>query len=408
MACNKLLVVYHYFAHYRQPIMTLLCRGEKTCLQTTMVSDKTSNRDNLTCIDPSLADLPSEQGGLRWKFVKNHWFKRVFLWQSGLHRILRDEQYDTVIFLGTMYYFSTWVGAILAKRRGKRVLMWGHGFIKPKTDGRIKLWLRKQFYKLAHGHLFYNHHARDNAIRLEFEPETLYVVFNSLDYDKQLELRCAFSTEQRQTIRAELFEKPDLPILLWIGRLTPQKKLWMILDAARTLHDRDQPVNILMIGDGSERQSLQAKVRELRLEAYVHFFGACHDETILAPMISASDLCCAPGEIGLTAIHALAYGTPCITHDNPEAQGPEFEAICPGKTGTLYRYGDADDFAEKISQWLRDAPDRDTVRDSCYRIIDDYYNPHKQAQIIEAAVKGVPASQVDMGIKDFSEAYRQH
>ena len=40
-----------------------------------------------------------------------------------------------------------------------------------------------------------------------------------------------------------------------------------------------------------------------------------------------SDLTVSPGNIGLTAIHSLSYGTPVCSHSNFNNQMPESEAI---------------------------------------------------------------------------------
>ena len=40
-----------------------------------------------------------------------------------------------------------------------------------------------------------------------------------------------------------------------------------------------------------------------------------------------------PGNVGLTAIHSLSYGTPVLTHNNFNNQMPEVESIQPGFNG---------------------------------------------------------------------------
>jgi glycosyltransferase involved in cell wall biosynthesis len=106
----------------------------------------------------------------------------------------------------------------------------------------------------------------------------------------------------------------------------------------------------------------------------------------LAPLISLADICVAPGEVGLTAMHSLVYGTPVITHNNYLFQMPEYEAIIEGKTGSLYEYGSNDSLIEKIKQWLENGTDREVIRENCYKIIYDYYNPKKQVEFINNAV----------------------
>ena len=86
-------------------------------------------------------------------------------------------------------------------------------------------------------------------------------------------------------------------------------------------------------------------------------------------------------------MHALTYGTPCITHDNPEHHGPEFEAIEPGGTGRFFREDDSTDLAAAIRDWLENRPDEQTVREACIAVIEQRYNPHTQLAVLNAAVE---------------------
>lgn len=56
-----------------------------------------------------------------------------------------------------------------------------------------------------------------------------------------------------------------------------------------------------------------------------------------AELIYNADLCVAPGNIGLTAMHAMMFGCPCISHNDFSWQMPEFEAIVPYKTGNFLK-----------------------------------------------------------------------
>ena len=57
-----------------------------------------------------------------------------------------------------------------------------------------------------------------------------------------------------------------------------------------------------------------------------------------------------PGNVGLTAMHALVYGIPVISHSNAAAQMPEFEAITPGLTGELFKENDVFSLCESLTR----------------------------------------------------------
>jgi glycosyltransferase involved in cell wall biosynthesis len=381
-------LVTNVLSHYRRRIYELMAWQCEPSPEYTIHADL-PKAGRLKSIDPEWAKKPVSEGGLGWSRLKNvSLLGTPFYWQRGALGPAVSRKYDTVIFLGTAYCISTWVGAVLARMRGKRVLMWSHGFTRKERG--LKGWIRTRLYKLAHGMLLYGNWARNIMIEKGFDPKTLYVVFNSLDYDKQLAMRESISEQDRREKRAELFANPDWPVVFFIGRLTPQKKLTMILDAADRLRKQGTDLNVLIIGDGPARGELEEHVRENALGDRVVFYGACHSEDELAPLISAADLCVSPGEVGLTAMHSLVYGTPVVTHDNPEKQMPEFEAIIDGRSGKFYPEGSVTGLAETIKAWLELAAQRgrDTIRDDCQEVIDKYYNPHVQIETINAAVTG--------------------
>ncbi len=387
-------VIYPYFPHYREPVMRELMRpaSERSNITYTFVSDTTCPLPNLRLVDPALVDASVEGRRLRWRFLRTGWLKGPLHWQHGVLRLCWAPDLDVLIVLGNVTCISNWLLAPLARLFGKRVLWWTHGLIKPSSP-RHRI-LSSLLARLAHGLLVYGHGGRRNLAAQGVDERNLYVVYNSLDHSAQVALRETLDADLLFHTRRSLFPNPDYPVLLWIGRLTSVKQLDWILRAAADLEAQDRPVNVLMVGDGPERASLEALAASLGLQNRVHFFGACHDEERLAPLIAMSDVCVAPGEVGLTAMHALVYGTPCITHDDPEHQMPEYEAIVPGRSGLLYRYGDRQSLTATIEEWLSSHPNRTQVRADCEDMIDRHYTPRNQAAIIDAAVRGLPATEV--------------
>ena len=145
---------------------------------------------------------------------------------------------------------------------------------------------------------------------------------------------------------------------------------------------------MVIVGSGSLKGDLLKQVDELALHENVWFYGASYDENENGRLLCSADLCVAPGNIGLTAIHAMTYGCPCLSHDNFPMQMPEFEAIADGKTGTFFKYNDIDSLCDAIVRWFdREDYDRAAIRENCFREIDMNWNPHNQIKIIKRIVK---------------------
>lgn len=381
----KVAIVYHCIAHYREPVFHELC-STKENIEYTIFSGEADCIPALKTVDVAKSRLPVEKGGLRWNIVKNHWFKKKILWQEDIVNLGVSSDFDVIIYLGVAYHISTWVSCVLARLTGKKVYMWSHGFLRKEVG--FKGMIRSAFYRLANGMLLYHHRARELLIDRGFSPEKLDVLYNSLDVAMQRKVRSNIQEDELVSLRNKMFNEPSKPILLWIGRLTPQKKLSMIIKAMDELKSRDFHTNLLLVGDGPERESLSEEVAELNLGSNVCFYGASHKEEELGPLISVSDICVAPGEVGLTCMHSLVYGTPVITHNKPDFQMPEYEAIRSGVSGEFFEYDDVIDLADTIEGWLNQKKSREEIRRACYGVIDEFYNPWNQVKIINNMVQG--------------------
>lgn len=387
---NNVAIVYHYFAHYREPILRSLCSQTKPDPQYTLISGQNTNLPALKLIDVKKASEPIEKKGLRWRLVRNHWIIGPLLWQSGLIKFAVSREFDAIIYLGNPFFLSTWVSCLLSVLTGKRVLMWTHGYrLKEKTG--LRGFIKTLFYKLSHGLLLYGDIAREVAMSRGFSSERLYVIYNSLDSELQRDLREKIDKEDLRCVKSKLFGNKEWPIVICTSRLTRIRRLDLLLHATKMLKSRGVDINVLLVGDGPEKDALSLQAKEHGIDDRVVFYGACYNEEDLARMISASHVSVAPGKVGLTCIHSLTYGTPVITHDNPDDQMPEWEAIVPGKTGALFRYNDIEDLADKVKEWTVDAPSRKAVREACYSVVDSFYNLKFQKMIINEAVKGTPA-----------------
>lgn len=380
---KKAAIVYHCFVHYRMPVLQALSQELSGEYELTFLSDVTSPHSGV-------APLDFEQ--LRgWRRLKNLWLG-PWLWQRGLIRDIVKNKYDVLVLLGQFNFLSTWVVAILARLLGTRVLFWSHGVYG--NESRLKLIVRESFYRLADGMLLYGNYARGLMIPHGFDPDKMYVIYNSLDYESQKRIRDSLHADGVAASALKVFrDVADYPYVVFIGRLTEVKKLDMLLSALIQLDQRGVRANLLFIGDGPMRDELEKMTTACGLGRRVEFYGECHDELVVSRLLYGASVCVAPGNVGLTAMHAMAYGTPVITHDDFKWQMPEFESIQHRVTGSFYRKGCVDSLTEEIEYWLTGPQSRRRgASAACVQTIEAYFNPTQQVRIIRNAFEGVPAS----------------
>lgn len=301
-------------------------------------------------------------------------------WLKGCVSLSIEKKTDYYIIIGDAKCISAWVCSILAKLRGKKVLYWTHGSLRPIKG--LRRFVMNLFWKSSDCGLIYNKRSQQLMQQAGIGKGNFVTVYNSLNYPEQLKLReslCSTGIYKRHFGN-------EYPTIAFIGRLIIKKRLDIILNVASMINadDSSLKVNVVIIGDGEDRERLERLVNEFGISECCWFYGACYDESINAELLYNADLCISPGEVGLTAIHAMMFGLPVATHNNFDRQGPEFEAIVENQTGFFFNENDSNNLYFKLKDWLHEnSGRRETVRKQCYAIVDKYWNPYRQISIID-------------------------
>jgi glycosyltransferase involved in cell wall biosynthesis len=116
----------------------------------------------------------------------------------------------------------------------------------------------------------------------------------------------------RGVLRSEAAIPDGVPLVGMVGRLVPIKDAPSFLRAGRLVHDQRPEVRFALVGDGEERQALEALSRELGLDGRVTFFGWRQDLAAvygdLDVVVNASRNEGTP----VALIEALAAGKPVV------------------------------------------------------------------------------------------------
>lgn len=380
---KRIAIIYPYFALYRLPVIRALAeRGEELGYAFDFFSDTQSNVSSLKLIDPNLLENRNKCG-FNWNRLRNIWFGKLALWQRGVLRIALSSNYDALVFLGDRRYVTVWLGSIIARITGKKVFFWTHGYKAPYKG--LSRPVVKLFHKLPNGLLLYGNRAVTLAQEEGIPPERLFVIYNSLDFEKQQDYLKQVKDDQRLKIR-DLFPNPTVPLLVFCGRLVKDKRPDLLIKALGRLNERGKPYNLIFIGSGPILNDLRVQAEEEGVAKQVRFTGACYDEKELATWFSSTDLFVCPGDTGLGCIHAMGYGLPVITHSDMNSQGPEVEAIIPGKTGAMFDTDDPESLATTIEEWTAPYQDTSQVHDTCIERIRSKYTPANQVSCIANAL----------------------
>jgi glycosyltransferase involved in cell wall biosynthesis len=144
------------------------------------------------------------------------------------------------------------------------------------------------------------------------------------------------------------FDRGAPPVILGVGRLTAQKDFPTLLRAfarVRLLH----PCRLVVLGEGEDRQALEALAETLGVRHLVSFPGFVSNPFAFmanaAVFVSSSAWEGLPGAL----IQAMACGVPCVATNCP---GGSREVLEGGRFGPLVPVGDASAMSAAIAATL--------------------------------------------------------
>jgi glycosyltransferase involved in cell wall biosynthesis len=142
--------------------------------------------------------------------------------------------------------------------------------------------------------------------------------------------------------------RPEVPIISVVSRLSREKHILDLVELGRRLKDAGLSFQLVIGGDGSERNELRRRIEAGNLQSVVIMLGAIRPEEVRS-LRQRSTLCVCLLD-GLSLIEALAAGKPVIGYDIEWHR----EAIREGVNGCLVPEGDVGALAKAATSILSD------------------------------------------------------
>jgi len=171
--------------------------------------------------------------------------------------------------------------------------------------------------------------------RYQVPGEKIEVVYNAVEKDKYAGDRVSFGIDEK--------------VVLFLGRVTLQKGPDYFLDAARKVLKKERNVKFVVVGKGDMLPAMIEKSIEMGIAEHVFFAGYAED---IVRFYKMADLYVMPSvsePFGITALEALASGTPVII--SKQSGVSEVVSHC-----MKVDFWDTDELANKIIGILRYLP----------------------------------------------------
>lgn len=169
---------------------------------------------------------------------------------------------------------------------------------------------------------------------------------NKQDWDKFKIVRCGIDPQQFQ------YREPSgqAKKLVYVGRLSGEKGVPVLFDSLQLLKTQGYDFELTLLGDGEERQRLEASAKEYGISQQVSFAGFVDQKTI-ADTLQASDIFVLPSfaeGIPVALMEAMAMGVPVIA----TYVGGIAELVIDKETGQLTYPSDKHDLARAIAYYI--------------------------------------------------------
>ena len=200
----------------------------------------------------------------------------------------------------------------------------------------------------------------------------------SLLYENGISKNFLENTKQRG-------ETSEIVKLLFVGRLVPYKCADILIDSLSRLDaiTKDH-ISLKIVGNGSQKNYLEKRVKELNLDAIVNFVGWISQQETLN-YYSQADIFCFPSVRefgGAVVLEAMACGLPCIVVNNggigeyvTEETGFKIEPVSKEYV--------TQELTRKIKILVKDETLRTKMSENSFKRVQEFTWERKATQIME-------------------------
>jgi glycosyltransferase involved in cell wall biosynthesis len=294
------------------------------------------------------------------------------------------RNYRLVYFLMQGLHLAA--GLPVARCLGKPIVMKvsGSGILstmRQSRAGRLELkWLRRWAYRV----MILNKGMAEEAAAAGLQQGQLLWMPNPVDTG----LYAPCDPSRRAQLRARLGIPGAAVVVLFVGRLAPEKELHTLLTAFRCVADARPDPLLLLVGDGPCREELERLAAEPPLAGRVRFLGA-RSPAQVCEYLQAGDIFALVSSLegfSCSLLEAMSAGLPSVVSNIPA----NAQLIEPGVHGLHATTGDPDSIAGALLQLIEDPLLRERMGAAARERVLENYSIDRVVDRYEAIFAEIP------------------
>ncbi|MBV8829852.1 MAG: glycosyltransferase family 4 protein [Acidobacteriaceae bacterium] len=274
---------------------------------------------------------------------------------TGVHLLRHPRRYKCVYFL--MTGFQLLIALPVARLLRLPIVMKfsGPNTILPLSKSALGRCELKMLAAWACRILVLNDAMKQEARSVGLPEHLLDWMPNPVDTDR---FRPA-EPEQRRVLRARFGIAPEQVVILFVGRLAPEKELPVLLSAFHIVANSNPHARLVLIGNGPERSPTEELVRSLNLEPRVTFAGM-QPHSSVSDWLRAADVFTLVSSLegfSCSLVEAMSTGLPSVVSDI----SANLQLIEAGSEGFITRLRDVGDLATALLRLVNNAAEREQM-----------------------------------------------
>lgn len=260
---------------------------------------------------------------------------------KNLYRISKNMD----IIIGSMELMPTYFSVLIGKLLNKKVIGWVHINIDSILNDKNKIIkflhkniLLKLFYNKLDKIIAVSNGAKENISKYLNCKNIIECIYNPIKIN-----------DIKEKSKEEIEEKIEKPFIMGMGRLERQKNFILLIRAYKILLDRGIKHNLIILGQGSQKECLVNEVKKMKIDEKVKFLGFKENPYKYLKQADVFVQSSIYEGLPTVLIEALALNIPVVATNCPDGAK---EILDNGKYGLLVNMNDEKALAEAIEKIL--------------------------------------------------------
>jgi len=357
---NKIIFFQPYIANWREEFLIRFIDDTKDIFEVEVLTGYhdskkiiSSNRKSSKIVDKVLYSLNKNI-----KFKKQYY---PIYFSPGLFFELVKRRPDVIVTEGEINIFNNILISLYSILFRKKYLWWSLGKVRNRKENILNLIFNLPMnFLIKHANfiLARNSLAKEYYLNKGYNDEKIILVPNSMDDNKIKKYMSSKNTYNLETNN-----------ILFIGKLIKEKNVDLLIDVVNDLSKEIKDIQLIIVGEGVEKNKLQKLSAQLNFNQNIVFTGAIYEG--VSEQFYNSNLVVLPGMGGLSIQHAMLHARPVIC---TVADGIEHDLVINNKTGMIVESNSKEELFKSIKKFLNNKESTKLMGENALRHVNENWN----------------------------------